>query len=62
MLLWWVFSDFDAIDGANWAQSSGYLEQNVVIPAMPSPAVKHWQSRYGMASVTYISNVHILYS
>ena len=40
-------------ESANWAQTSGYLEQNVVIPAIPSPAVKHWQPRYGMSSLQF---------
>ena len=41
------------VESANWAQTSGYLEQNVVIPAIPSPAVKHWQPRYGMSSLQF---------
>ena len=36
---------------ANWAQSSGEIQQNVVIPAYPSPAKKHFQPRYGHAVV-----------
>jgi hypothetical protein len=40
------------VDAANWAQASGYLEQNVAIPAIPSTSVPHWQARYGMVIIT----------
>lgn len=36
---------------ANWAQSSGYIEQNVVFPYIPSPSSKHWGARYGMTTI-----------
>ena len=36
---------------ANWAQTSGEIEQNVVLPAMPSPTLSHWQARFGHATV-----------
>lgn len=36
---------------ANWAQSSGPVDQNVVIPYFPRPSNRHWQARYGMAVV-----------
>lgn len=32
---------------ANWAQSSGKLKQNTVIPNIPSPSHPHWQPRFG---------------
>jgi hypothetical protein len=35
------------VTGGNWAQSSGYFEQNVVIPNIPSPVSPHWQARFG---------------
>lgn len=37
---------------ANWAQSSGAIEQNLVFPYIPSPATKHWGPRYGMTTVS----------
>ena len=37
---------------ANWAQTSGFIEQNTVFPYIPSVSNKHWQARYGMATVT----------
>jgi hypothetical protein len=37
--------------GSNWAQTTGKLEQNVVIPRYPSPAYRHWAQRYGHAVV-----------
>ena len=41
------------VDSANWAQASGYIDQNVVIPTIPSPTKKHWQARYGFASLVF---------
>ena len=41
------------VDSANWAQASGYIDQNVVIPSIPSPTKKHWQARYGFASLVF---------
>jgi hypothetical protein len=43
-------------DGANWAQTTGKLEQNVVIPRMPTPAYRHWAQRYGHAVVVASNN------
>lgn len=36
---------------ANWAQSSGDFAQNVVFPYIPSPSNRHWQGRFGHATV-----------
>ncbi len=36
---------------ANWAQTSGNIQQNVVFPAMITPVHKHWQARFGHATV-----------
>lgn len=36
---------------SNWAQSSGDFAQNVVFPYIPSPANRHWQGRFGHATV-----------
>jgi hypothetical protein len=37
--------------GANWAQTTGKLGQNVVIPRYPTPAYRHWAQRFGHAVV-----------
>ena len=47
---------------ANWAQTSGNIQQNVVFPAMITPVHKHWQARFGHATViakdvSYLSRV-----
>ena len=39
-------------NAANWAQTSGFIEQNVVFPYIPSVSTKHWQARFGMATIT----------
>ena len=44
----WLFIN---VDGANWAQTSGFIEQNVVFPTIPSVSMKQWQARYGMATI-----------
>lgn len=36
---------------SNWAQTSGILQQNVVIPRFPTPEFPHWEKRYGHAAV-----------
>lgn len=36
---------------ANWAQTSGNIQQNVVFPAIPTPVNRHWQARFGHATV-----------
>ena len=36
---------------ANWAQTTGKVQQNVVIPTMPTLSNPHWERRYGMAVV-----------
>ena len=36
---------------SNWAQTSGDMAQNVVFPAIPSPYLKHWEARFGHATV-----------
>ena len=36
---------------ANWAQSSGDIAQNIVIPYYPSPPNPHWAARFGMVSI-----------
>ena len=36
---------------ANWAQTSGDVKQNVVIPYYPSANREHWNARYGHATV-----------
>lgn len=36
---------------ANWAQASGEIQQNVVIPYYPSFKNAHWGSRYGFVSI-----------
>ena len=36
---------------SNWAQTSGEMAQNVVFPAIPSPYLKHWEARFGHATV-----------
>lgn len=46
------YNDNNITYAANWAQSSGYIEQNNVFPYIPSPATKHWQARYGSTSIT----------
>lgn len=40
---------------ANWAQVSGNIDQNVVVPYFPGPNQPHWQARYGMATVVAVS-------
>jgi hypothetical protein len=46
-----IFSYISKSDAHNWAQTSGEMAQNVVFPSMPSPAIKHWQARFGHATV-----------
>lgn len=48
-----ISSSFKYTESANWAQTSGYLDQNVVIPTIPSPAKKHWQARYGFSNLAF---------
>lgn len=36
---------------ANWAQASGKLKQNIVIPYIPAPNQPHWTPRYGATAV-----------
>eukprot|EP00606_Chrysophyceae_sp_TOSAG23-5_P001461 GSChrysophyteH2.ASY1.ANO1.245.1 assembled CDS len=38
-------------EASNWAQTSGEISQNIVFPAIPSPVIKHWQARFGHATV-----------
>lgn len=45
-------------DAANWAQASGKLQQNIVIPYIPSPARPHWTARYGAAAVVVRNNTN----
>ena len=44
---------------ANWAQSSGPLLQNTVIPYLPNDANPHWNPRYGMVSVAMVRIIKI---
>ena len=37
---------------ANWAQSSGIIEQNTVFPYIPAPGTKHWKARFGLVQIT----------
>ena len=46
-----LLSCYDYALSANWAQSSGPIAQNIVIPYYPSPNTPHWQARYGMVSI-----------
>lgn len=46
-----LFSRLNFCFCANWAQSSGDIKQNIVIPYYPSPPNPHWAARYGMVSV-----------
>ena len=39
------------VQGTNWAQTSGKVAQNVVVPRRPSPDFPHWSERYGAAVV-----------
>lgn len=39
---------------ANWAQASGEVSQNVVIPYVPSPEKPHWAARFGMTTVAVV--------
>jgi hypothetical protein len=39
------------ISASNWAQTTGDVSQNVVVPQIPKPAHPHWNKRYGMAIV-----------
>ena len=48
---WSPPSDLPHLFLANWAQSSGQIQQNVVIPYIPAPGHRHWQARYGAAAV-----------
>ena len=41
---------------ANWAQSTGQIQQNIVISRYPSPEYQHWNPRYGMAAVVVPMN------
>lgn len=41
-------------DGANWAQASGKVQQNIVVPAYPTPGSQHWSPRYGMATIVTV--------
>lgn len=53
MMLWGytLFVGITLVDASNWAQTSGKISQNVVFSAQPSPALRHWQSRFGHATV-----------
>jgi len=41
------------VDASNWAQASGPIQQNTVLPSIPSPAKKHWQNRFGHCTILY---------
>ncbi len=40
----------DFIESSNWAQTSGRLDQNVIITKIPSAGNLHWAARYGHAT------------
>ncbi len=46
-----LFSLFLLIKCSNWAQTTGKLSQNIVIPRFPTPAYRHWAQRFGHAVV-----------
>lgn len=46
---------------ANWAQASGNIQQNTVIPYYPAPGKPHWGPRYGMAAAVRVSSRSIDY-
>ena len=43
-----LYTDFT--ESSNWAQTSGRLDQNVVITKIPSADNLHWAARYGHAT------------
>ena len=43
-----LYTDF--IESSNWAQTSGRLDQNVIITKIPSAGNLHWAARYGHAT------------
>jgi len=38
-----------AVDGSNWAQTTGLPRQNVVATSNPGPSLPHWSAREGLA-------------
>ena len=46
-------------DGSNWAQTSGYLDQNVVITKIPSVENQHWSARYGHATAILLKDTAV---
>ena len=57
LLLWGLCTD-----ASNWAEVSGEVEQNVVIPFYPSPNNKHWGPRYGFAMVVTVRRPIVAFS
>ena len=43
-----LYTDFT--ESSNWAQTSGRLDQNIVITKLPSADNLHWAARYGHAT------------
>jgi len=42
---------FFSIHAANWAQVSGNIQQNTVIPYYPTPGTPHWAARFGHVTI-----------
>ena len=40
----------DVSESSNWAQTSGRLDQNIVITKLPSVENLHWSARFGHAT------------
>jgi hypothetical protein len=51
MQLLLIFCCVDFLSASNWAQTSGKVQQNVVIPRIPTPSYPHWTQRFGHAIV-----------
>lgn len=50
-----LFLQLRTVDSANWAQTSGHLQQTQTITVHPSPDKNHWRDRFGHAVVKFAS-------
>lgn len=57
LLLYFLYLIFLLL--ANWAQASGSIQQNIVVPYYAAPDTPHWTGRYGASVASTVR--HTLY-
>lgn len=51
LLAFYLIANIQESICSNWAQTSGKIEQNIVVTEIPAPDKSHWSARYGHATV-----------